>query len=296
MYSGMTNPAFVNEEKYMAARFLFASTLEMINTQEAGFTMPLGLYDAAGVSWVMRGTSTYKATGADGTETGKSIADQDHFIALTYARNVWKGLTVGGNANIIAQNVVDVDAMDNPSNKMRFGFGVDAGLTYKVLRHRLFGNHILGVSTNNIVNMITDTDEKYAAALRFSLLSDFWKRRIYFGADFVLEDILAGESNWALGAVRRTPWENTYKLGVNIARIFKAYMLFGINSEGFDHYGFAFGANMGRFSHSSYFHSVEGMMQFVSIANQYGEANANHITFYARTEFGKHREEVFAGK
>jgi len=291
-YSGVTNAAFINEENYMALRFLFANTLELFNTQEAGFTMPLGLYDAAGISWIMDGTSKYAATDHEGNPLNQSIVDQEHFVALTYARNVWKGLTVGANINIIAQNIADIPAEDKVGNAMRFGAGFDIGITYKVLRHQMLGNHIVGLSTNNLVNMIMDTDEKYATALRISLLSDFWERRIYFGADFVLKDLLSGDADWTQTAVM--PWENTYKIGANILRIFKLYMLFGLNNEGMDHYGFAFGANMPGFFNGR---DIEGMMQFVSIANpssDAAEANASHITFYVRTELGKHREEVYA--
>jgi hypothetical protein len=299
-YSGTINPAFVNEENYMSARFLFASMLETFYTQEAGFTYPFDLYSAAGISWIMNGTSTYTATGSDGQNLpGQDVVDQGHFVTLTYANNVWNGLTVGSNLNIIAQNITEQNADDQTvENTMRMGFGVDFGLTYKVLRHQLFGNYMLGISTSNLVNMIQDTDEKYAAALRFSLLSDFWKRRIYFGADFVLKDILANNANkdFTTGEVKGVPWENTYKIGANIMRIFKLYALFGLNNEGMDHYGFAFGAKMPGFFNSP---SVEAMMQFVSIvgpSNGSEEANASHITFYARTEFGRHREEAYVRK
>jgi len=296
-YSGVTNPAFINEENYMSLRFLFASTLEIFNTQEAGFTYPLGLYDAAGVSWIMNGTSKYTPTNDEGTELDGGIVDQGHFIALTYARNVWKGLTVGGNLNIIMQSIPDLQAPNQYGNTMRYGVGFDLGLTYKVLRHQMLGNHILGLSTNNLVNMIFDSDEKYSTAVRISLLSDFWERRIYYGADFVLKDLLVDDAkDLASGAVKGIPWELTQKLGTNILRIFKLYGLIGFNNEGIDHYGFAFGANMPGFFNGR---DIEGMMQFVSIANPgsgESEANASHITFYARTELGKHREEAYARK
>ncbi|MDR0331828.1 MAG: hypothetical protein LBH93_09005, partial [Chitinispirillales bacterium] len=282
MYSGVTNPAYVNEENYMALRFLFANTLEEFNTHEAGFNMPLGLYDAAGVSWLMHGVNPFDETDDGGATTGKKIRDQGHFIALSYARNVWAGLTVGGNLNIILQNISDFTggAGSETENATRFGFGVDVGLTWKVIRHQLLGNHILGLSTNNFVNMIMDTDEKYAAALRFSLLSDFWERRIYYGADFVLKDFLAGEGDFKPGNVKDMPWDFTQKIGANILRIFKLYVLMGFDPSGIGHYGFAFGANMPGFFNGR---DIEGMMQFVSIANGSG-GEASHITFYARTE------------
>ena len=292
MYSGVTNPAYVNEENYMSLRFAFANTLEAFYMHEAGFAMPLGLYDAVGVAWMMQGADPYNVTNDDGVETGSKIADQGHFFALTYARNVWGPLTVGGNVNIIAQNIANIDG-ELVGNAMRLGFGVDVGLTLKLLRHQMLGNHILGLSTNNIFNMILDTDEKYAAAVRLSLLSDFWERRIYYGADFVLKDLLSADGDWDLlkeGAEKNMPWEFSQKLGFNILRIFKLYALLGFSSVegGFDHYGFAFGANMPGFFNGR---DIEGMMQFVSIV---GSNDASHISFYARTELGKHREEVYA--
>ena len=300
MYSGITNPAFINEENYMSLRFLFASTLDEFYMHEAGLTVPIGLYDAAGVAWMMQGANNFDATDTAGTTlVGKTIRDQNHFVALTYARNVWGRLTVGGNLNIIAQNVTNVDDPNNPVQGMRMGFGVDVGLSWKLLRHPMLGNHILGVSTNNIFNMILDTDEKYASALRFSLLSDFWERRIYYGADFAMKDLLSADKDWPsltyptdsgyINALRAMPWEFTQKLGFNILRIFKLYLLAGFSPEGFDHYGFAFGANMPGFFNGR---DIEGLMQFVSV----GESDATHLTFYARTEIGKHREEIYARK
>jgi len=289
MYSGITNPAYVNEENYMSLRFAFANTLEAFYMHEAGFAMPLGLYDAVGVAWMMQGADPYKVTDPEGKETGGTISDQGHFFALTYARNVWGRLTVGGNLNVIAQNIANIDGT-NVGNAMRFGFGVDVGLTWKLLRHQMLGNHILGLSTNNIFNMILDTDEKYAAAVRLSLLSDFWERRIYYGANFVMKDLLAGENDFSTDSIKNMPWEFSQKLGFNILRIFKLYGLIGFSSVegGFDHYGFAFGVNMPGFFNGR---DIEGMMQFVSIV---GSNEANHISFYARTELGKHREEIYA--
>jgi tetratricopeptide (TPR) repeat protein len=178
---------------------------------------------------------------------------------------------------------------------MRIGFGADIGLTYKLIRHQLLGTHMLGVSTNNIFNMFVGDnvhpDDKYIAALRFSLLSDFWERRISYGADFVLKDILSSESDWDNIALKEAPWELSQKLGFNILRIFKLYLLAGFSPEGFDHYGFAFGANFPGFFNGR---DIEGMMQFVSIEGS--PEDASHITFYFRTELGKHREEIYARK
>ena len=287
MHSGVTNPAYVSEENYMSLRFAFANTLEEFYMHEAGFTMPLGFYDAIGVTWMMQSVAPYNLTDVDGNETGSTVVDQAHFFALTYAHNVWDRLTVGGNVNIIAQSIANIDG-ERVGNTMQPGFGVDVGLTWKVLRHQTLGNHILGFSTNNIVNTILNTDEKYAAAVRFSLLSDFWENGIYYGADFVLKNLFSVDGDWDLlkeGAGKNMPWEFSQKLGFSIYSIFKFYALFGFSSVegGFDHYGFAFGANMAKFFNGR---DIEGMIQYVSIV---GSNDASHISFYARTEFGKRK-------
>jgi len=62
-----------------------------------------------------------------------------------------------------------------------------------------------------------------------------------------------------------------------------------VNPEGADHYGFAFGANMPGFFNGR---DIEGLMQYVWV----GGSDATHLTFYARTELGKHREEIYARK
>ena len=291
-YSGITNPSFINEENYMALRFLFAQTMGEFYKHETGFTLPIGLYDAVGLSWMMLSTPNYTATNSDGVPIeGTTIVDQKNFIALTYARNVWSRLTVGGNINLLFETVPDIDA-ERAASTTRLGFGVDLGLTWKLARHPLFGNHMLGVSTSNIFNMILDHEETYSAALRFSLLSDFWERQIYYGADFVLKDIFAGGDDFGEFDAVNMPWELTQKLGGNILRIFKLYILAGFNPEGFDHYGFAFGVNMPGFFNGR---DIEGMVQFVAVPNA-TEVDVSQITFYARTELGRHREENYARK
>jgi len=290
-YSGTINPAFINEENYTALRFLFASTLERFYMHEAGLTVPLDLHSAVGVSWMMQGASAYEVTDIGGNATGSTIRDQNHFVALTYANNIWNRLTVGGNLNIISQNVanmVDGGAELTAENGMRLGFGIDLGLTWKAMRHPLFGDHLVGLSTQNLFTHILDSEEVFARALRVSLLSNFWERRVEYGADFIIKDFGADDNVWQPGFSPEGEWELSQKIGVNILRLFKVYMLAGWNTDGFDYYGFAFGANMPGFFNGR---DIEGIMQYVSI-----DENANTMSFYARTELGRHREENYARK
>ncbi|MFP4678927.1 MAG: tetratricopeptide repeat protein [Chitinispirillaceae bacterium] len=284
--SAISNPAFINEENYLSARFLFASTLQDFYMHEAGLTYPIGLWSAAGLTWVMQGTSDFESTNPDGIETGEIIKDQHNYVTATFAHNIWSGLTLGMNVNLIHQNIPNVTESDI-SGGPRFGFGADIGLTYKALRHPLLGNHILGLSTQNIFTMILDTDETYARALRASLLSDFWERRINYGADFTLKDIGSNPSDWFPDSTMSMEWELSQKLGFNVLRLINMYVLSGWNQEGFDHYGFAVGANMPGFVNGR---DLEGMYQYVSI----NDGDGSHHTFYLRAEVGQHREEIYA--
>lgn len=287
-YLGAPNPAFAYEEDCMSARYLFGNTFESFYTQEIGFSMPLGYYGAAGAAWIMNGGPKYEATDADGHRLDRRVAHGEQFIALTYAGNVWEDLAVGGDVNIIAQSVADIPDQGMVGNYTRFGFGLDVGLTYKVSNRYIFG-----LSMNNIFNTISDTDEKYPAALRFSLLSDFWNRRICYGADFALKDIFAGSDDYLPGFSPTTLWEFNHKAGVNIWRAVKLYGLIGFDDDGVDHYGFAVGARTSGFINLPGIRDIEAMMQFVSVPNPLDDAS--RVTFYVRVEFGKHREEIFVG-
>ena len=126
--------------------------------------------------------------------------------------------------------------------------------------------------------MLGDTEDRYASALRLSLLSDFWERRIFYGADLIFNDFLSrADPYWMQMA---PTWEFSQKIGFEILRIFRIYLLAGFSPDGFDHYGFAFGVNMPGFFNGR---DIEGLMQFVSV----GDNEANHIMFYARVELGK---------
>ncbi|MFP4012896.1 MAG: tetratricopeptide repeat protein [Chitinispirillaceae bacterium] len=290
--SAISNPAFINEENYLSARFLFASTLKHFYSHEAGVTYPIGLWSAAGVTWVMQGTSEFESTDELGEVIdGQLVKDQNNYLAFTFAHNIWSGLTLGMNASVIHQNIPHI-AESNVSGGPQLGFGVDLGLTYKLLRHPLLGTHLLGLSTQNLFTMILDTDETYTRALRASLASDFWEKRILYGADFTLKDIGSNPGEWFPDSTSQMEWEFSQKLGFNILRLIKLYVLSGWNQEGFDHYGFAAGANMPGFVNGR---DLEGLLQYTSIYNQ-NTGDASHLAFYLRAEVGHHREEIYARK
>ncbi|MDG5816432.1 hypothetical protein QA601_15150 [Chitinispirillales bacterium ANBcel5] len=283
--SALSNPANINEENYTSVRFLFSNTLSEFNKIELGVTVPLGLHQAVGLSWYSLGVSPYDGTRViDGIieETGQTISDQNNFFVLTYANNIWNRLTVGANVNFITQNV------PSPDSDTRTGFGADIGLTYRALRNPLIGDHMIGVSTNNLINVINDSEESYARGLRFSLISNYWENRIESSVDFTLKDFLADGKNFEDGVV--TDWDLTAKLGFWVMRMGNVYGLIGLNDEtGLDYTGFGVGFNIPSFTGGR---DLQALFQLINMT----EGDATPVSVYLRSDIGRHREEIYARK
>jgi len=271
-YSNITNPAFINENGRMTGRALFTGVHEISYMHEMGFTMPLGLQDAAGVSWIMQ------SAGSD------DIVDRTQYITLTYARNVWSGLTVGANLNAFTWTL---PKLGEDGDETLMGGGGDIGLTWKFEPHEVYGNHIAGVSTHNLVTNILKTSGKYAAGLRFSLLSDFVNQNIDAGLDFIVRDILADDDDWDLDEDESRPlnWEFTQRVGYNILNTVKVSALTGFNSDGFD-LGAALSVNLSNFLNDQ---AIEVGAQYM--AANIGDNPSHKFSFFARAEFGRSRGE-----
>ncbi len=288
-HSALSNPAFINEENYFSLRFLFASTLQEFYKHELSATMPLGLYQSAGVSWFTQSAGTYDGTIVDPVTgdivpSGTAITDQDNFFLLTYANNFWNRFTIGANINISHQIIPSGD------NEVRMGFGADVGLTYKAIRNPVIGNHMLGVSTTNLLSIIPSSEENYSTALRFSLISDYWERHIESGIDFVIKDIISDAGVFDGGA-KLTEWDATARIGFWLLRMANIYALTGLTnySEGIDYIGFGVGFNTPSFTGGR---DLQAIYQFINIF----EGEATQHTVYLRSDIGLHREERYARK
>ena len=86
LYSPLSNPAFLTEENYIALReALFSTTMSNSPISEAGVTVPIGLYQSIGLTWVHNG-----ATLDTVTDVAFSNTFQNDFFLGSYAINLWK--------------------------------------------------------------------------------------------------------------------------------------------------------------------------------------------------------------
>lgn len=97
--SALTNPSFINEENYLSLKYAFNSTLTEFQIHELSAVYPIGLYQSAGINFTTQNVKPYDRTNdTGGVIPGTQIVDGKNYITLTYANNLWKGLTLGANA------------------------------------------------------------------------------------------------------------------------------------------------------------------------------------------------------
>ena len=276
--SPLTNPAFINEENYFSAKYAFSSTLSEFTIHDLGLVYPIGLYQSLGVSALMQGSNEFPGTGSDFAEKGFMVGYTNAAIVLTYANNLVGGLTLGANLNGYIVSFKD------SASSLDIGFGLDAGLSYKLLNNPFIGTHIMGLAIQNI---LTPLVEAYPRSFRASLNSTYWERRIESGVDFTLKDIGASAEEFLNGA--QLEWDLNLKLGFWILRIANLYGLMGWTEEDLGFWGFAGGINMPSIFNGR---DISFLYQYITMPFD----NSSTHTLYLRADFGKHREEIYARK
>jgi len=146
-HSPLTNAALMTEENYIATRFAFAPILAgAFKHFELGAVVPIGLYQSVGVT----GLGSPEGFVETGREMGNgqltagdsSLSNLNSFFMLSYAWHFWNKLSAGINLNF---------AYSSSFGEPTMGTGLDIGLTYRLLRHALIGDHLIGLSTVNLI-------------------------------------------------------------------------------------------------------------------------------------------------
>jgi len=279
-HSPITNPAVMNEENYFTARYAFASTMGFSTIHEFGLVYPLGLFQSVGATVLMQPSGTVFATRDDFTPYD-TLNFNNGILMLSYANNLFGGLTLGANLNTALKSFSDTTGTN-------FGFGLDAGLTYRLFNNPVIGNHLLGLSVQNIYTFFTANDkEQYPRSLTATLNSDYWERQIESGIDFSLQDIGADPTLFLNGS--KLEWDLNIRLGFWIMRMASLYGLVGFTEESLGFWGFAVGINMPSINNGR---DMSILYQYITMPND----NSSTHTIYLRGDIGKHREEIYARK
>jgi TolA-binding protein len=279
--SALTNPSFINEENYLSLKYAFNSTLTEFQIHELSAVYPIGLYQSAGINFTTQNVKPYDRTNdTGGVIPGTQIVDGKNYITLTYANNLWKGLTLGANATT---GIISFDG------ETVFGIGLDFGLSYKLLAHPAIGTHILGAALQNIVVV---GDDKPPRTFRASLNSTYWEKRIESTIDFSIKDIASDKSLWSTDVTPSSEIELNAKLGGWIMRFVNLYALINFSDDGIEGLGFAGGLNLPSIYNGR---DVSFLFQYMSINDEdANNDNVSSVTLYGRIDIGKHREEIYA--
>ena len=291
-YSPLSNPAFLTQENYFTVRGVFTPQLQG-NSQlwEMGATLPIGLYQSAGLSWIGENAVVETVT-----VEGATPGFQNNFLMGTYAYNIWKGLSLGINVNV---------AMQNAFGDNQMGYGADIGASYRLIKSPVIGNHLFGINAQNIIapvlkNSETSNSEIYSRNLRFTLFSTYWEKQIESNFDFCVKDFLASGDDFKMydpnditklkliDTAKTIEWEFTGRIGFSVLRTAGLFGLFGINNTGFKYWGVAFAGNIPAMTGRDF-----------NFAYQFNKLNQEKIasnTVYLRGEFGDHRELMYAKK
>ncbi len=288
-HSPVNNPAFMTEENYPTVRGAISPTMHKAFTLwELGFVMPIGLYQSAGLTWVGEDDGSVDVARIDAqgrlVPTGGEQSNTNNFFLFSYAINPWNRLSVGANVNVSYQT-----NFGDP----KVGFGLDAGISYRALRHPLLGDHLTGITIQNIYSSDTlpkvSEGNRYARTLKLSWLANFWEHRIESGIDIDFKDLAAQAGEFVDSAFRKTDpsmeFDFNYRIGCWVLRIIKAYFQIGTG-----YWGLAGGVNVPTVNNGRDFVAIYQYMVMTR-----GEDASTH-TWYLKVDLGKHREEVYARK
>lgn len=297
-HSPLTNAALMMEENYISARIAFAPILSgQFKHLELGVVIPIGLYQSVGVT--VLGSPEGTVTQGRDTESGQivpgesSLSNLNAFVMFSYAWHFWDKLSAGINFNL---------AYSSNFGDSRRGTGIDIGITYRLLRHALLGDHVLGLST---INLIAPTMGKsympdfkstgqYSRDIKLSWIANYWERRLESALDIDIKDFWAAKDEFRLsdGGVslaKKIEWDINLKLGAWLLRMFKLYLQFGFDEDAIDYWGMAFGINLPSVNSGR---DLELLYQYNIMTEAQNDATGH--TIYGRMDFGKHREEAFA--
>ncbi len=292
-HSPATNPAFMTEANYTTIRGAFSPSMSnSFVLYETGAVIPLGLYQAAGITvlGVTANDPIIVSEWKNGAivPTGEEFKDSHFRAMISYAVNPWNKLSVGANVNIY---------YDPNFGDAIIGFALDLGVSYRLANHPILGEHLIGMTFQNIISPDFSFEEVQQQSInaKLSWVGRMWERRIEAGIDMDFKDFTAQASNFMVptqeadGTFSFEPGDKQLEFDFNFRLGFWLMKMINVYGHvGDDYWGVSGGMNVptmfgGRDFQAAY--------QYTSV---YDDALAYTHTIYFRGEFGASREEVYA--
>ena len=286
--SPTTNPGFITEANYPSVRLAICPTLQnSFLLIEGGYIHPIMLYHSLAFTFLslsaQEGIPEMQLQGGVITPTGDTLQDFHNNYVLSYGINPWGRLSAGANLNIYHQS--------NFGSPI-FGVSADLGLTYRMLRHPVLGDHVFGLAFQNLISPDLKRPSeinKNAANLKISWIAKIWEKRIDAGLDLNVKDFLAKGEEF-LNDSKNIEFDVNSRVGFWLLRMFNTYVHLGMNKDKIiEYWGLTGGLNVPTVNNGRDFQAA---YQYMSIVDDI-DITSTH-TVYIRADIGKHREEVYA--
>lgn len=282
-YSPISNPALLTDRDYTELRGVVSvSADDVADLWEGGVTVPLGLYQSAGLTVVGENGKGIQGGVYDDAldqiiESGEIYKNNNLFVVGTYANNLWSKLSIGLNLNL---------AYQSNFGKPSIGIGADAGVTYRIMVHPVFGYHLAGVSYKNIISSGL-SGVKFPAQIGFQYHSALFNKRIEIDGQFDMKDLFSSDELFTDG--KKIEWDLKLQGGWNFLTVLSLKAFTQISeTKKLDYWGFAAGINIPQTNNGR---DLVVLYQFRD--NVEDDLRSSH-TVYIRVDIGKHREELFA--
>lgn len=216
-YSPLTNAAFLSNSEYIGVQLSQAFTVDNIyKLTEGVFVLPYLrhtfalTYEGAGAGKLDATTPVESQGSIDITPNGK-LSDRSNSFLLSYACNVWKGLSFGINSHFVFNNIL---------GKKMTAYGGDIGISYSLSKDSILGFHTFGLSSQNI---FLKGDTKYAGAAVLSYIGELFKKHLDLELYIIAKDILANSVDFTSGNDNKIEFDISFKAGTWIFNFLKIY-------------------------------------------------------------------------
>jgi tetratricopeptide (TPR) repeat protein len=299
-YSPLTNPALLTEDNYIDLRACGALPLQgAYQLGELGVTIPVGLYESWGITVCAQGSggvapTNYAADGTLDTSNIHNLQYDEKFLVLgTYANNIWGGLSIGVNLGF---------SLSTNYTTPYYNMTGDVGLTYRLLRDPVFGDHVIGISLQNILEPVLDnlkiaslSEPTYTSNVKLTWLAYFLEKQIDAGIDVSVKNVYSALAHrvTVLSADTGTAtleYDYNFRVGGWIMRMLDIYYLMGNIRQPNEYYGFSAGVNV---PHLNEGRDLQFLFQYIGMPYT---GDVSTYSFYLRGDVGLHREEMYAKK
>lgn len=287
-YSPLTNAALLTDCNYPSFKGVFSISSDAPSRLwENEITFPIGLYHSVALSIVgengypVQNYSDDFLTDPLNAKSGDPQHNDNYSLFLTWASNPAGDFSYGINLKYLYMN-----NFGTPDNNISF----DLGCTYRIMNHPLFGYHRTGLSVINCYpgKAGSISPMRYPTDFSFQYMINLLNSKYFLQTKIDLHDIL----NPNIIKHHHTPLSSSY-----FQFILNTFPLISLSS-GIQLSNFEKISNwcLGFILKAPQLNSGKDLSIVYQLTNFTSRAlHSNHSLFY-HFEFGKHREEIYAGR